>query len=77
SAKKSVIRLAWKDALIVLFASTIALPHEKVIRFRKRPVKTATGANIAQKVFGDQPVKFLPIPITVNDYNHNMGALDQ
>ena len=77
SAKKSVIQLAWKDAQIVLFASTVALPHEQVSRLRKRPAKTATGANITRKVFGDQPVKFLPIPTIVDDYNHSMGAVDQ
>jgi len=77
SANKSVIQLAWKGAQIVLFASTLALLHEQVVRLRKRPAATATGANITRKVFGDQPVKCLPIPTTVDDYNHSMGAVDQ
>ena len=76
SAKKLVIQLAWKDAQIVLFASTVALPHEQVIRLRKRPAKTATGANITRKVFREQPMKFLPIPSIVDGYNHSMGAVD-
>lgn len=49
SAKKSVIQLAWKDAQIVLFASTVALPHDQVIWLRKRPAAMATGANITRK----------------------------
>ena len=63
SANKSVIQLAWKDAQIVLFASTVALPHEQVIWLPKRPAKTATGGTITRKVFGDQPVKFLLYPV--------------
>jgi len=53
SAKKSVIQLAWKDALIVLLASRVPLPHKQVIQLRKRPAATATGATISRKVFSD------------------------
>ncbi|KAG0641351.1 hypothetical protein HOY80DRAFT_1112950 [Tuber brumale] len=77
SAKKLVIQLAWKDSQIVLFASTDTLPQEQVVWLRKRPAVTATGANITRKVFGDQPLKYLPIPTTVDCYNHGMGSVDQ
>ncbi|PUU74621.1 hypothetical protein B9Z19DRAFT_911839, partial [Tuber borchii] len=75
--KKSVIQLAWKDAQIVLFVSTVTLTHEQVVRLCKQLATTATRVNIIQKLFGDQPVKYLLIPITIDDYNHNMGAVDQ
>ncbi|RPA97051.1 hypothetical protein L873DRAFT_1627162, partial [Choiromyces venosus 120613-1] len=77
SVKKSVIQLAWKNAQIILFASTVALPHKQVVQLCKWPTATATKVNIMCKVFGDQLVKYLPIPTTVDSSNHSMGAVDQ
>ncbi|KAG0639173.1 hypothetical protein HOY80DRAFT_886699, partial [Tuber brumale] len=55
----------------------LALPPEQVVRLHKQPLATATGANITRKVFGDQPAKYLPIPTTVDCYNHGMRSVDQ
>ena len=47
-----------------------------VIRTRKRPSSTSTYASITRPVFGDSPVKDLPIPTGINAYNHYMGSVD-
>lgn len=48
-----------------------------VIGTQKRPPPTPTSAKTAFKVFGDQPIKELPISIVIDMYNHNMNAVDQ
>ena len=49
---------------------------DTVIRTRKRPSSTSTSASITRPVFGDLPVKKLPIPVAINAYNHYMGGVD-
>ena len=46
-------------------------------RLRKRPKKTASNARITREPFGDNPIKMLPIPTFIDDYNHYMGGIDQ
>src|SRR5438034_6596511 len=49
---------------------------DMIIRARKRPSHTSTYASITRLVFGDSPVKELPIPVGINAYNHHMGEVD-
>ena len=49
---------------------------DTVIRARKRPSSTSTSASITRSVFGNLPVKDLPIPTAINAYNHYMGGVD-
>ena len=45
-------------------------------RNRRRPAKTATNAKTSWTVFGDQPVKKLPISRPIDLYNHYMNDVD-
>jgi hypothetical protein len=47
-----------------------------VIRPQKRPstTSTSTSAAITRPVFGDSPVKDLPILVAIDAYNHHMGG---
>jgi hypothetical protein len=49
----------------------------KIDRLRKRPKKTALNARITRKPFGEAPIKILPIPTFIDNYNHYIGGIDQ
>jgi hypothetical protein len=49
----------------------------KIKRLRRRPKKTALNARITREPFGEAPIKTLPIPQFIDDYNHYMGGIDQ
>jgi hypothetical protein len=49
---------------------------ETVIRPQKRPSTTSTSAAITRPIFGDSPVKDLPIPVAIDTYNHHIGGVD-
>jgi hypothetical protein len=71
--------LAWQDNNIVLALSTIHTIHtvnDFVARQRKRPAKTSTSARIVRRVFGEDLIKELEIPVFIDDYNHNIGGVD-
>ena len=40
-----------------------------VERKRRRSTKTSTNGHLIRGVFGDNPVKELPIPCFIDDYN--------
>jgi hypothetical protein len=48
-----------------------------IIRIRKRPKITSTFAKTAQKPFENKAIKKLPIPKLINNYNHNINAVDR
>jgi hypothetical protein len=50
---------------------------QRVLRIRKRPKETSSKAKIAQKPFGDKPIKELFIPIVADHYNHFIGTIDK
>lgn len=77
SRNKTVLQAAWKDAQVVLFASTVARPEESIERERKRPSKTSTNAKCTRLVFGDLAVKVLAIPLFIDLYNHFMNGVDR
>lgn len=77
SKNKTVLQAAWKDAQVVLFASTVARPGESIMRERKRPAKTSTNSACTRLVFGDLAVKVLPIPLFIDLYNHFMNGVDR
>lgn len=77
SAKETVLQAAWKDAQVVLFASTVANPAETVQRLRRRPAATASNAATTRRMFGSEPTKIMPIPTWIDDYNHSMNGVDR
>jgi hypothetical protein len=72
-----VLQLGWKDSKVVLFMPTVHSGKEKVVRRRRRPVTTSSGAIQTRRVFGEEPTKELLIPNYINDYNHYMNAVDR
>ena len=77
SEKKTVAEIAWRDNNVVLFATTVGYPKAVIIRPRKKPTASRTRASKTRKLFGDDIVKDLPIPVLIDQYNHHMGAVDQ
>ena len=49
----------------------------QVEREWKGPKETSSKAKIAHVPFSDQPIKKLLIPQLFDDYNHNIGAVDE
>jgi hypothetical protein len=47
----------------------------KIDRLRRRPKKTASNARISREPFGEAPIKVLPIPTFIDDYNHYIGGI--
>jgi hypothetical protein len=48
----------------------------KTFRMRKRPKKTSSNAKITREPFGDKPIKILPIPTFIDNYNHYIRGVD-
>lgn len=76
SPSKKVLHLAWKDAQVVLFMTTVHTGLKTVVRPRRRPATTASGAAQTRKIFSDEAVKKLPIPKFIDMYNHQMNGID-
>jgi hypothetical protein len=74
-APQTVLILAWKDAQVVLFASTVVDPYTKVPVERKRPSRATTDKHL-RAVYGNAGKKVLSIPEYIDQYNHRMGAVD-
>jgi len=75
----SVLCVGWQDNDFILGLSTIHTVHEAsswVELKRNRLGPTSTNATITRKVFGDSTFMILDILTWVNDYNHNMNAVD-
>jgi len=66
----------WQDNNQILDMTTAYNLTDMIIRARKRPSRTSTYASITRPVFGDSPVKELPIPVGINAYNHHMRGVD-
>ena len=77
SKNKAVAEFAWRDNNVVLFATTVGDPMEVVNRPRKRPGSSSSVAAKTGKVFGNEVVKNLDIPQSIDEYNQQMGAVDQ
>jgi hypothetical protein len=74
-----VLCIGWQDNNFVLGLSTIHTVHEAsswVKSKRNCLGPTSTNATITGKVFGSSPFMILDIPAWVDDYNHNMNAVD-
>lgn len=56
--------------------TTVHTGKETVIRARRRPAGTATGAVQTRRVFGTLAVKDLAIPKFIDMYNHHMNGVD-
>ena len=48
-----------------------------VSRLRKRPTITSSSAKTARKPFKGRDEAYLDIPAQIDDYNHQMGAVDR
>jgi hypothetical protein len=77
----------WQDSNKVGFCTTIHNGAEWVVRNRKRPKGTSTSAAITKQPFymftlpiecegPYERTRLLPIPSTIDDYNHHMGEVD-
>ena len=72
-----VCQSAWKDNAVVLIMSNCLDAEEAIERLRRRPKLTSSKAKTSRKPFGDMARKALKIPIIFNEYNFNMGAVDE
>jgi hypothetical protein len=77
SEDQNILFLAWKDNALVLFQSTISDGSRTVVRTRKRPKETSSSAKTSRVPFGNSPTKELEIPQFIDDYNHQMNAVDR
>ena len=78
SSNGEVLELAWKDANVVLFMTTVHNGLETLVnRERRRPAATSTGARQTVKIFGSSARKILPIPLFIDQYNHYMNGVDR
>jgi hypothetical protein len=71
--------ISWQDNNFVLGLSTIHIVHEAsswINRKCNHLGSTSTNVAITRKVFGDLAFMILDIPTWINDYNHNMNAID-
>src|SRR6266850_5854156 len=66
----------WQDNNAVLGLTTAYNLEDLVVRYRKRLSKTSTSAAIVRPVFGASWIKDLPIPKSIDAYNHHMGGID-
>jgi hypothetical protein len=71
-----VLELAWKDAAVVLFMTTVHDGTETIIRPRRRPVSITAASRETAKVFGSEIIKNLSIPLAIDQYNHYMNGVD-
>jgi hypothetical protein len=72
---KRIVQFAWKDSGIVLFQSSVGNPSDLIERPRKRPSNGGSKKEL-DKVWGNQFVKDLNIPLLIDHYNHRMNAVD-
>jgi hypothetical protein len=80
TADNIIQQTAWKDNALVLMMSTIheaSTTENTVNRLRRRPAATSTSAKTSRVPFQGKHEAYLDIPALVDDYNHNMGAVDQ
>jgi hypothetical protein len=74
SPDQKVLQLAWKDAQMVLFMTTVVDARTTISRVRKRP---NGGDKWIKAEFGDQAFKSLNIPEFIDMYNHFMNGVDR
>ncbi|PVH69726.1 hypothetical protein DL98DRAFT_578195, partial [Cadophora sp. DSE1049] len=71
-------QIGWKDQAFVLFMTSVLSAEETIERNRKRPKETSSKAKTSRAVFDKgEAVKKLAIPIVADQYNYNMGAVDE
>jgi len=73
-----MMQYAWKDAVIVLFGSTVHSGLDWKVRNRKKPAETASGFAQTKLMFPEGESRAeLPIPTGNDDYNYNMNGVDR
>ncbi|KAK2005478.1 hypothetical protein LZ32DRAFT_633571 [Colletotrichum eremochloae] len=72
----SINQMTWKDNALVLFLTTVYRETEEVVRNRRRPAGSSAANRAAREVFGPDARKQLPIPLGIDEYNHNMNGVD-
>lgn len=77
TANKKVCQISWKDNALALMMSTVLDGEDIIPRLRKRPKETSSKSKTAQKPFKGLAQKVLDIPVVFDEYNHNMGAVDE
>ena len=76
--EQKLLALKWIDNGAVQMLPTLHNigPDHTVERARKRPRNNSTNGPQVRKVFGNEAVKRIGIPVVVDDYNYNMGGVD-
>ncbi|KAK2761992.1 hypothetical protein CKAH01_05222 [Colletotrichum kahawae] len=69
-------QFTWKDNALVLFLTTVFRETAEVLRLRRRPTGDSAAHKEARRVFGAEARKNLPIPLAIDEYNHNMNGVD-
>ncbi|KAF5264454.1 hypothetical protein FOXYS1_4768 [Fusarium oxysporum] len=79
TADNLVNQIAWKDNSLVIFLITVfcALENKRTERKRKRPTGNKARTKPAQRFFGDEPTKVIPIPTVAAAYNDEMNHIDR
>ena len=72
-----VCQTGWKDNAVVLIMSNCLKAEELIAKLRRRPKLTSSKAKTARKPFGQLARKILDIPVLYDEYNLNMGAVDE
>ena len=72
----NILYFLWQDNNWVLSIITVYNLTDMIIRTHKRSSSTSTSVSITRSVFGNLPVKKLPILIAINVYNHYMSEID-
>ena len=67
----------WVDNSVVTFVTTIHDQEVAVTANRKKPRMTQTNKHNLQMVWGDNHVATIDIPEFIDDYNHQMNAVDR
>ena len=65
AVEQDILYIAWQDNNIILGLSniyTVNKVEDWIERKRRRPAKMSTNSRLIREIFGDIPVKELPIP---------------